>query len=141
MVNLTDAKTKTNGHNVNGVVKIVGQSQLPQEFITVGKTFEEALGRCTIRDERLKNAIIIYKAQLQMFGMNDEIQHLTDLLNAASAVGGINRSLAAMSYIGIYVTEGAGIQLSKQGSKEYIAAMQRMDNQRKQDDGDNNTRK
>ena len=29
--------------SLSGVVKIVGQTQLPQEFITIGKNFEEAL--------------------------------------------------------------------------------------------------
>jgi hypothetical protein len=107
-----------------GVVKIVGQSQLPQEFITIGKNFEEALGRCTLRDDAQKNAIIIYKAQLSMFGMTDEIQDLTNLLNASAAVGGFNRSLAAMTYTQIYVPEGAGIKVSKENQKA-LMEMQR----------------
>ena len=106
-----------NKSNVSSVVKFVGQTQLPQEFITIGKSFEEALGRCTIRDDEQKNAIIIYKAQLEMFEMWEEIQDLTNLLNAASAVGGFNKSLAAMTHTGIYVPEGAGIKLSKDNQK------------------------
>lgn len=102
---------------IGGVVKIVGQSQLPQEFITIGKSFEEALGRCVIRDERLKNAIILYKAQLELFDMDDEIQDLTNLLNAGAAVGGFNRSLAAMAHTMIYVPEGAGVKVSKETQK------------------------
>jgi len=127
----TKAKVKTEGHGSReGVVKIVGQSQLPQEFITIGENFEEALGRCTLRDDRQKNAVIIYKAQLEMFKMYDEIQDLTNWLNASSAVGGYNKSLAAMTYTGIYVPEGAGIKLSKQGSKEFMEAQRRLEEQR-----------
>ncbi len=100
-----------------GVVKVVGSSQLPQEFITIGKSFEEALGRCVLRDDAQKNAVIIYKAQLEMFGMWDEIQDLTNWLNASAAVGGFNRSLAAMTYTHIYVPEGAGIKVSKENQK------------------------
>lgn len=117
-------QTKTNPQqqgqkrgDVAGVVKIVGQSQLPQEFITIGKNFEEALGRCVLRDDEQKNAVIVYKAQLEMFEMWDEIQDLTNWLNASAAVGGFNRSLAAMTYTGIYVPEGAGIRFSKENQK------------------------
>jgi len=141
MVNTAD-KIKGNSHgSIDGVVKIVGQSQLPQEFITVGKSFEEALGRCTLRDDRQKNAIIIYKAQLEMFKMSDQIQDLANWLNASSAVGGINKSLAAMTYTGIYVPEGAGIKLSKQGSKEYMEAQRRIDDQRKHEESNKNNGK
>lgn len=124
-----------------GVVKIASQGQLPQEFITIGKSFEEALGRCTLRDDRQKNAIIIYKAQLEMFGMMKEIQDLTNWLNASSAVGGYNKSLAAMTYTGIYIPEGAGIKLSKQGSKEYLEAQRRLEDSSKKEDINNNNKK
>ena len=102
-----------------GVVKIVQQGQLPQEFITIGKSFEEALGRCVIRDEAQKNAIIIYKAQLEMFDMRNEIQDLTNWLNASCAVGGFNRSLAAMTHDMVYVVEGTGanIKINKESQK------------------------
>lgn len=133
---------KDNGHkpgftsreqgSIDGVIKIEGQSQLPQEFITIGRSFEEALGRCTIRDEEQKNAIIIYKAQLEMFEMLDEIQDLTNWLNASSAVGGYNRSLSAMTYTGIYVPEGAGIKLSKDNQKA-LSEVQKEQRQRGSD--------
>lgn len=106
--------------SIEGVVKIVGQTQLPQEFITIGKSFEEALGRCTIRDDEQKNAIVIYKAQMEMFVMWEEIKDLTNWLNASAAVGGFNRSLAAMTYTRVYVPEGAGIKISKDNQKALI---------------------
>lgn len=140
MTNTTEKGNKNAQRSVTGVVKIAGQSQLPQEFITIGTSFEEALGRCTLRDDRQKNAIILYKAQLDMFGMIDAVQDLTNWLNASSAVGGFNKSLAAMTYTGIYVPEGAGIKLSKQGSKEYMEAQHRIEDQRKQEDNNNNNK-
>ena len=141
MQNVKEKAKDNNRGSIDGVVKIVGQSQLPQEFITIGKSFEEALGRCTLRDDRQKNAIIIYKAQLEMFSMFKEIGDLTNWLNASSAVGGYNKSLAAMTYTGIYVPEGAGIHLSKQGSKEYLEAQRRIDEQKKKEDNNNNNNK
>lgn len=104
-----------------GVVKIVGQTQLPQEFITIGRSFEDALGRCTLRDDQQRNDVIIYKAQLEMFNKHNElekeIEDLTSFLNASAAVGGFNRSLAAMTHTGIYVPEGAGIKVSKENQR------------------------
>jgi len=129
-----DLKDRRNGGDrgdVGNVVKITGLSNLPQEFITAGKTFQETLGRCTIIDERQRSAIILYKAQLDMFTLTLAIEDLTNWLNASSAVGGYNKSLAAMTHTGIYVPEGAGIRLSKQGSKEYMEAQRRKDEQSK----------
>jgi len=114
----------SNGHkphnDVQGVIKIEGQGQLPQEFLTVGRDFDEALGKSTIRDDKQRNAIILYKAQLEMFQMWEEISDLTSWLNASGAVGGFNRSLAAMTYTGVYVPEGAGINLSKDTRKNLM---------------------
>jgi len=122
---MLDTSVKNDGHKRKmpqtsdpaGVIHIAQPGQLAQEFITVGKSFEEALGRCVIRDDTQKNAIIIYKAQLEMFGMITEIQDLTNFLNAAAAVGGFNRSTAAMVGTNIFLAEGAGIELSKDTRK------------------------
>lgn len=129
-------KVQSSGHG--GVVKIVGQSQLPQEFITIGKAFEEALGRCVLRDDEQKNAVIIYKAQLEMFHMTDEIQDLTNWLNASAAVGGFNRSLAAMTYSQIYVPEGAGIKVSKENQKALMEMQKQRSEARRPDENRNN---
>lgn len=116
-----------NGHghgSIDGVIKIEGQSQLPQEFITIGRSFDEALGRCVLRDDDQRNSVILYKAQLEMFKMFGEIKDLTSWLNASAAVGGFNRSLAAMTYTGIYVPEGAGIKMNKESQKALIEMQQ-----------------
>lgn len=117
----TESKNKANGNqgkrSLAGVVQLANQTQLPGEFLKIGKDFEEALGRCVIRDDYQKNCIILYKAQLELFGMYSEIQDLTNWLNASGAVGGFNRSLAAMTYTGIYLAEGAGIKLGKDQQK------------------------
>ncbi len=117
--------------SIEGVIKIEGQGQLPQEFITIGKGFGEALGRCVLRDDNQRNAVILYKAQLEMFGLGEEIDDLINWLNASAAVGGFNRSLAAMTYTGIYVPEGAGIKLSKENQKA-IMELQKVRAQGKQ---------
>lgn len=122
--------------NVEGVIRIEGQGSLAKEFITVGRTFEEALGRCVIRDDHQRNALIVYKAQLELFGMEEEISDLTNWLNASSAVGGYNRSLTAMTDIGIFMAEGAGLPLDKD-SKKALLEMQRMRIEKKDNkDGD-----
>ena len=117
------AKSNTVGHqrgergSVAGVVRIVGQTQLPQEFITVGRDFDAALGRTALRDDNQLNAVVLYKAKLEMFGMLDEIKDLTSWLNGRPAIGGFNRSQAIMAHTGIYVPEGAGIKVSKETQK------------------------
>ena len=87
-------KDDDHGGSVDGVIKIEERGGLAKEFITIGRSFEEALGRCTIRDDIQRNAIIIYKAQLELLKLWDEIQDETNWLNASAAVGGYNRSLA-----------------------------------------------
>lgn len=111
--------------SVEGVIRIEGGGQLPREFITVGNSFREALGKCTILDLAQRNAIIVYKAQLDIFNMKDEISDLTDWLNSSNAVGGINKSIAAMTEVGIYMPEGAGINLDKD-TRKALMEMQRM---------------
>lgn len=105
------------GGSRDGVIKIVGQTQLPIEFLTIGKNFEEALGRCVMRDDNQRNAVNFYKAQLDLFGMWDEIQDLTNWLNSSAAVGGFNRSLAAMTHTGTIISEGLGVKVSKESRK------------------------
>ena len=111
---------KRDFNSLSSVVQFVGQGQLPQEFLTIGKDFDETLGRCVLRDDWQRNCVILYKAQLELFGMWDEIKDLTSWLNASAAVGGFNRSLAAMTYTGIYVPEGAGIKLGKDQQKSLM---------------------
>jgi hypothetical protein len=98
-----------------GVIKIVGDTQLPREFITVGKDFDDALGRTNLLDDNQLNDVIAYKSQLMEFDMYDELEDLTSWLNGRPAVGGYNRNQALMAHIGIAVPEAFGTKLSKQG--------------------------
>jgi len=116
--------------SVDGVLKIVKSGELAQEFITVGKSFEEALGRCSIRDDEQRNAIIIYKAQLDLFEMVDEVEDLTNWVNAGSAVGGFNRSLAAMVGTGIYFPVCAGIKVGKEDQKALMEIQKQRESRR-----------
>jgi len=131
MVNQNPNKRKmpTTGA-VEGVLKIARSSELAQEFITVGKSFEEALGRCSIRDDEQRNAIIIYKAQLDLFDMTNEVQDLTNWINAGSAIGGFNRSLAAMVGTGIYYPVGAGIKVGKEDQKALMEIQKQREGRR-----------
>ncbi len=124
------------GGSVEGIIEIEGQSNLASEFITIGQSFEEALGRCVLRDDEQKNAIVIYKAQLEMFDLWEEIADLTNFLNASAAVGGYNRSLAAMTETGIYVAEGAGIKMGKESQKALIELQKIKTAQRDRENGD-----
>ena len=119
-------QTSTGGE----VLHIVKSGELAQEFITVGKSFEEALGRCSIRDDEQRNAIIIYKAQLDLFDMTNEVQDLTNWINAGSAVGGFNRSLAAMVGTGIYFPVGAGIKVGKEDQKALMEIQKKRESRR-----------
>jgi hypothetical protein len=124
--------TERSSGNTDTVIKAVGQGSVPLEFITIGTTFETALGRCVIRDDAQKSAIIILKSRYEMFGMTEAIKDLTNLLNASCTVGGFNRSLAAMTYDRIFVSEGAGIKMSKESQRAAndIQKQQRMNKNR-----------
>ena len=135
-------KTEERGNHkgsIDGVIKLEGQGGLAREFLSIGRDFDEALGRCVLRDDNQRNAIILYKAQLEMFELWEEIQELTSWLNASAAVGGFNRSLAAMTETGIFIAEGAGIKLSKENAK-MLTEIQRAREAAKnkiQEEGDN----
>jgi len=138
--NKNNGKGKERAGSLSGVVKLVGQSQLPQEFITVGKDFEEALGRAVIRDDKQRSAIIFLKARYDRhpkMGL-PRLANLTSWLNSGPAVGGFNRSLAAMTYTGIYVPEGAGIKFSKDNQKALMELQKERAKGNGQPQGDSN---
>jgi hypothetical protein len=109
-----------------GVVKTRGQTQLAQEYIIPGKSFEEALARTTIRDPNFLNNIVQLHSQMMMFNKNglfdDRIKALINLLNGQNSLQGFNRSLSAMVGTGIYYPEGAGIKMSKEDRKNFNEA-------------------
>lgn len=115
--------------SIDGVIPIVGTTRLPQEFITAGKNFVEALGRTTFRDPNQAVSVTLYYAQMSLWNkegkFNREIQDLTNFLNAQNAIGGYNKSLAAMCETGIYLPEGAGIKLSKD-DRQALTELQKM---------------
>ena len=106
-----DKGTKAN------VLNIAGQSQLPEEFIKIGKEFDDALGKAVLRDEEQRNSLVLTKAWLLRHGLIEEVEILTNWLASGPAIGGFNRSLAAMAYTGIYTPEGAGLKTSKESQK------------------------
>ena len=115
----TETHNKKDGsQRIKGVVQSLGRGSIPREFITIGEDFSSALGRCVLRDEEQRNAIIIYKAQLEMFDLDYEIQDLTDLLNASSAVGGRNREQALEAHVGILRAKGLELKDGKVKKKK-----------------------
>ena len=129
-----------NNHSgtVGGIYDTEGQTLLPHEFITGGKTFDEALGKCIFRDEAQKNAVIMWKAKLEEFHNEAGIQMIIDLLNGSRGVGGINNSLASMAHTMIYLPEGAGIKVGKNAEKINLERLreQRDLSRRKQENED-----
>lgn len=112
--------------------------EFPTRLIEANKSFKDALANCNIRDEQQRNAIIVYHAQLVMFELTEEIEELTNILNASLSIGGYGRVLAASSHIGMLHPSTLGVKLSKEGEQAWaMAAMgnkRNRDNHSKEDD-------
>lgn len=113
--------------NVEGVIKIEEHGGLAKEFITAVRDFNGALGRCVLRDDLQRNAVIIYAGQLRLFPnhLSDEFDELTDWLSASASVGGFNRSLASMTECKIFTPDGAGIKMDKK-TQQALFEMQKL---------------
>jgi hypothetical protein len=126
---IEELRKLSKGAGNTGVVKLRAQTQLAQEFITPGKAFDEALARTTIRDEGQLYSICLLHQWMEAFNerhlFDTRIQALCHLLTGFNAIGGINRSIAAMVGTGIYLPDGAGVKLSKQ-DREALTELQRM---------------
>lgn len=122
---------------IEGVIKLEGQTPLAQEFIKAGDTFRDALARSPIRDINERNNHILYHSQMEMFNkrglFQQAIEDHIDLITANSGIGGYNRSLAAMVGTNVYVPEGAGIKLSKESLKA-LESFNQLRGQRKEGD-------
>ena len=108
-----------------GLFGEIRESDFPSELIKANANFETALANCCLRDEEQRNACVVYKAQLEMFGMVEEINDLVNFLNGSVSIGGYSRVLAASSHIGMLHPSALGVKLNKEGQEAWaMAAMQ-----------------
>ena len=132
---LTNQNKDTKHGSLEGVVRdVIANKNMPMEFITAAKSFEDALARCVIRDEQSLNDIILLYDQFMDFGMMDEIEILlTKKLIGGTSVGGFNRSLAAMTYSRIYDPQGAGVKSDKNTQKALMEIQRQRRNSDEED--------
>jgi hypothetical protein len=62
-----------------------------KEFVHPGKDPKELLMRCILKDERERNAAVLYLAKCREFGLDEEEKVLNDWLAATTAVRGLAR--------------------------------------------------
>ena len=100
-----------------GVTTDVEDSDLAKEFITVGKTIEESMGRTVFIDDRQLNAVIALYRKLVKFGNIEGMRTLKMWLDGRPSIGGYNRAQALMSGAQIVVGEALGVKLGKDSMK------------------------
>ncbi len=113
-----------NQHNETGVVRIVGDSQIPREYITAGFDLDEAAVRTFLIDENEVNNVTRLYDKLKKFGVERGQETLRFWLNARRAVHGRGNIYALMAHTGIIAPEALDIKLSKKESED-IKQMQR----------------
>jgi len=107
---------KTNVYS-GGILTSVEDEGLAKEFITVGKTLEESMGRTVFIDDRQLNSVIALYRKLVKFHNIEGLKHLKMFLDGRPAIGGYNRSQALMSGAQIVVGEALGVKLGKDSMK------------------------
>jgi hypothetical protein len=84
------------------IVKIIGDTQMPREFITGGVEYLEAISRTIFKDQNQMNDNLLYKLQLDEFDMADEVNNSALLiLNGYPSINGKARDQALFGHIGI----------------------------------------
>lgn len=133
-VRLPIPRTPGSGHgDVAGVVKIVSDTSLARELITPSESFKEALSKTSIKDERKLLAIVNLKRHLALFGVDDGIEELCDLLNGYPSIGGYGRAQSVMCDTKVVVGQALGVSLDKHGVEELKKAQERRDNRDKRE--------
>ncbi len=100
-----------------GVLTIEGNTDLPSEFIKVGKDIEEAIGRTVFVDQRELNAVVSLYQHLVRRKVLVGQETLLLWLNGKPAIGGFNRVQAIMAHTGIIFPEATGVKLGKDSQK------------------------
>jgi hypothetical protein len=101
-------KRRGNGHlsmtDPRTLESFFNQQQFPnvlKEFVHPGKDPGELLMRCIFKDERERNAAVLYLAKCREFGLVKEEQVLLHWLASTTAVRGIARRELLMAFSGI----------------------------------------
>lgn len=92
---------------------IFNQQQFPsvfKEFVHPGKDPKELLMRCIFKDERERNAAVLYYAKCEEFGLEEEKQVLLSWLASTVAVRGLARRELAMVSTGIIAPSLYGVR-------------------------------
>lgn len=119
---ITEEKIRGNGQDkktvyAGGVETAIEDSGLAKEFITVGKTIEESIGRTIFIDDRQLNAVIALYRKLIKFHNISGLKTLKMWLDGRPSIGGYNRAQALMSGACIVVGEALGVKLGKDSMK------------------------
>lgn len=101
---------------------LFNQQQFPnvlKEFVHPGKDPKELLMRCVLKDERERNAAVLYLAKCREFGLVEEEKVLNDWLAATTAVRGLSRRELLMAATNIIAPSLYGVrQWGKHKEKE-----------------------
>lgn len=100
-----------------GLMGISDSSDLPARLLKANDDFMGALANSYIRDELQRNGIIIYAAQLKMFGMVDELEDLTCFLNGSLSINMASRAQALQAGAGMVFPSISGMKVAKQELK------------------------
>lgn len=123
-------------HNITGVVKIAGDSQLPREFITTGHDIDSALALSTLIDNNEQNDLTRLYSKSMRWGVQRALDDMRFWLNARRTVGGYQLLHALMGHTGIISPEASGVRMSKQGAETLRKANLDKVNQRKAEAND-----
>jgi hypothetical protein len=92
---------------------LFNQQQFPsvfKEFVHPGKDPRELLMRCIFKDERERNAAVLYYAKCEEFGLTEEKQILTNWLASTVSVRGLARRELLMAGTGIVAPTLYGVR-------------------------------
>lgn len=100
-----------------GVVTVVGDRQLPREYITAGLELDEAAVRTIYVDENENNDVTRLYAKLTEFNVASGLDTLRFWLNGRRAVNGKALIYSLMGHTQIIAPEALGIRLSRRESE------------------------
>jgi len=92
---------------------LFNQQQFPsvlKEFVHPGKGAKELLMRCVLKDDRERNAAVLYLAKCREFGLVEEEKVLNDWLAATTAVKGLSRRELLMAATNIIAPSLYGVR-------------------------------
>ena len=95
----------------------VEQSKLAEQFITAATNIYDAAAKTVFRDYKHVAAFIDIFSWCIRNGCEQGLEDLLVTLISLPAIGGYNRSIAAMIATGVISPEAMGVAISKEGMK------------------------